>query len=111
LCLHPSILGLCKQDPSDSGDTRAGTNADDGEAPADRQGELDRYADEFANLVRQCPPAPSDAPSDWLGRLPAEVYTYYVHGVNTFGARARTPAQHRGRLDLLHTALVLMWIE
>lgn len=99
------------QDPSDSGDTRTGTNPDDGEAPADRQGDLDRYADEFANLVRQCPPARSEAPSDWLGRLPAEVYTYYAHGVHTFGARARTPAQHRGRLYLLHTALVLMWIE
>lgn len=99
------------QDTSNPGDSRTGANPDGGEAPADRKGELDRYADEFADLVRQCPPARSDAPSDWLGRLPDEVYTYYGHGVNTFGDRARAPAQHRGRLYLLHTALVLMWIE
>jgi hypothetical protein len=99
------------QDPSNSGDPRTGAAPDDGGAPPAREGELDRYSDEFADLVRQCPPARSDAPSDWLGRLPAEIYTYYGHGVNTFGDRAQTPAQHRGRLYLLHTALVLMWIE
>lgn len=73
--------------------------------------ELDRYADEFADLVRQCPPSRTEAPSDWLARLPAEIFTYYGHGIATFGASAETPAQRRGRLYLLHTALVLMWMS
>jgi hypothetical protein len=98
------------QDAPDSGNTTARTPPTDGQT-AGSQSELDRYADEFADLVRQCPPSRAEGPSDWLGRLPAEIYAYYNHGVATFGRSAQTPAQRRGRLYLLHTALVLMWIE
>jgi hypothetical protein len=80
-------------------------------ASEDARSELDRYADEFADLVRQCPPSRAEAPSDWLARLPAEIFAYYGHGIATFGGSAETPAQRRGRLYLLHTALVLMWMR
>jgi hypothetical protein len=99
------------QNTPDSDETRAATSPVEGPAPADTQDELDRYADEFADLVRQCPPSRTEAPSDWLARLPAEIFAYYDHGVATFGGRAQTPAQRRGRLYLLHTALVLMWMN
>lgn len=97
------------QDTLDSDDTTDGAGAADG--PADPQTELDRYADEFADLVRQYPPSRTDAPPDWLARLPAEIFVYYGHGIGTFGGSAQTPAQRRGRLYLLHTTLVLMWMK
>lgn len=97
------------QDTLDSDGTTVGAGPADG--PVDPEVNLDRYANEFANLVRQYPPSRTDVPSDWLGRLPDEIYAYFRHGIATFGGSAQTPAQRRGRLYLLHTALVLMWIE
>ena len=73
--------------------------------------ELDRYSEEFATLVSQWPPAPDEAPVDWLRRLPDEAFAYFQQGVATFGRKPQSPGQRRGRLYLLHTALVLMWIR
>jgi photoactive yellow protein len=46
-----------------------------------------------------------------LRRLPEEVFQYYWNGISTFGADARTPMQRRGRLYLMHTALLFMWMS
>jgi len=99
------------QNASDPDTTMAEATAADGSASGGGRNELDRYADEFADLVRQYPPSRTDAPADWLGRLPVEAYTYYSRGVATFGGSAQTSDQRRGRLYLLHTALVFMWMQ
>lgn len=71
--------------------------------------ELDIFAAEFAKLVDRHTPSRSDTPSAWLRRLPDEAYRYYEEGIATFGADARTPIERRGRLYLIHTALLFMW--
>jgi len=73
--------------------------------------ELDIYAAEFARLVDRYVPSRRNTPSEWLGRLPDEVYQYYRRGASTFGADARTPVERRGRLYLLHTAVLFMWMS
>ena len=73
--------------------------------------ELDIYAAEFAKLVDRHTPSRNDTPSEWLGRLPDEVYRYYQKGVSTFGTEARTPIERRGRLYLIHTSLLFMWMS
>jgi len=73
--------------------------------------ELDLYAAEFAKLVRRCPPSRTETPSDWLARLPDEVFLYYHRGTTTFGRTAESPVERRGRLYLIHTALVFMWMR
>ncbi len=73
--------------------------------------ELDIYAAEFAKLVERRPPSRKDAPSTWLSRLPDEAFLYYHKGTATFGREARTPIERRGRLYLIHTALVFMWMS
>jgi hypothetical protein len=73
--------------------------------------ELDIYAAEFAKLVSRYSPHRGETPSDWLSRLPNEAYLYYHRGTSTFGREARTPIERRGRLYLIHTALVFMWMS
>lgn len=73
--------------------------------------ELDLYAAEFAKLVSRYSPYRHEAPSAWLSRLPNEVYLYFHRGTTTFGRDARTPIERRGRLYLIHTALVFMWMN
>jgi len=73
--------------------------------------ELDVYAAEFAKLVDRHMPSRDDSPSEWLRRLPDEVYHYYQEGVSTFGAEAQTPIERRGRLYLIHTSLLFMWMS
>lgn len=73
--------------------------------------ELDLYAAEFAKLVRRYPPSRTETPSDWLARLPGEAFLYYHRGTTTFGRTAESPVERRGRLYLIHTALVFMWIR
>lgn len=73
--------------------------------------ELDIYAAEFAKLVDRYTPSRSDTPSEWLGRLPDEVFRYYQKGVSTSGSEARAPIERRGRLYLIHTALLFMWVS
>jgi hypothetical protein len=78
---------------------------------ADNSAELDLYAAEFAKLVRRYPPSRTDFPSDWLTRLPDEAFSYYHRGTATFGRTAQSPMERRGRLYLIHTALVFMWMR
>lgn len=73
--------------------------------------ELDIYAAEFAKLVERHPPSRRKPPSDWLARLPNEAFLYYHQGTSTFGRKAQTPIERRGRLYLIHTALVFMWMS
>ena len=73
--------------------------------------ELDIYAAEFAKLVDRFVPSRCEQPSDWLATLPDEALHYYSHGISTFGRGARTPIERRGRLYLIHTALVFMWMS
>lgn len=73
--------------------------------------ELDIYAAEFAKLVEGHPPSRQAHPSTWLSRLPNEAFLYYHRGTSTFGRDARTPIERRGRLYLIHTALVFMWMS
>jgi hypothetical protein len=73
--------------------------------------ELDIYAAEFAKLVNRYAPSRTDQPSDWLGRLPDEAFHYYNRGISTFGGEATSPIDRRGRLYLVHTALVFMWLS
>jgi len=79
--------------------------------PRNRTKELDIYAAEFAKLVDRHSPSRSDVPSEWLRRLPDEAYRYYQEGVSTFGSEARTPIERRGRLYLIHTSLLFMWMS
>jgi hypothetical protein len=79
--------------------------------PRNSTKELDIYAAEFAKLVDRHAPSRRDTPSDWLRRLPDEAYHYYREGVSTFGSDARTPIERRGRLYLIHTALLFMWMN
>lgn len=79
--------------------------------PRDTTQELDIYAAEFAKLVDRHSPSRRDTPSGWLRRLPDEAYRYYQKGVSTFGSTARTPIERRGRLYLIHTALLFMWMN
>lgn len=80
-------------------------------SPRNTTKELDIYAAEFAKLVDRYAPSRGDRPSDWLRRLPDEAYHYYQEGVSTFGSDARTPIERRGRLYLIHTALLFMWMN
>ena len=73
--------------------------------------ELDIYAAEFAKLVDEHPPTRTDTPKAWLGRLPNEAFLYYQRGLATFGADATTPVERRGRLYLIHTTLLFMWMS
>lgn len=79
-------------------------------SPAHAQ-ELERYAGEFAELVKRCPPRRHEPPYNWLSRLPDEAFEYFRAGITTFGQEAESPHQRRGRLYLLHAALVLLWIR
>jgi hypothetical protein len=79
--------------------------------PRNTTKELDIYAAEFAKLVDKHSPSRSDTPSDWLQRLPDEAYRYYREGVSTFGSDAQTPIERRGRLYLIHTSLLFMWMS
>lgn len=90
---------VLSRDATTSNDSSANTTA-----------ELDIYAAEFAKLVDRYPPSRTEAPSDWLKRLPDEAFSYYHRGTMTFGREAATPIERRGRLYLIHTALVFMWM-
>jgi hypothetical protein len=79
--------------------------------PRNTAKELDIYAAEFAKLVDRHTPSRSDTPSAWLRRLPNEAFNYYKEGVSTFGSDAQTPIERRGRLYLIHTALLFMWMS
>jgi hypothetical protein len=79
-------------------------------SPTNETSELDLYAAEFAKLVDRYVPSRTETPSDWLQRLPDEAFSYYHHGTVTFGREAETPIERRGRLYLIHTALVFMWM-
>jgi hypothetical protein len=82
-------------------------------APSDNSStsELDLYAAEFAKLVDRYSPSRTEQPSDWLGRLPNEAFHYFDRGISTFGDEAQSPIDRRGRLYLVHTALVFMWMS
>jgi hypothetical protein len=71
----------------------------------------DRFSEEFADLVCQRPPSLGNEPGRWLSRLPAELFRYYDRGVASFGHRPQSDRERRGRVYLLHTALVLLWME
>lgn len=86
------------------------TTTTSSEPSASSTSELDIYAGEFAKLVDRHPPSRTEAPSDWLRRLPDEAFSYYHRGTVTFGREAETPIERRGRLYLIHTALVFMWM-
>jgi hypothetical protein len=73
--------------------------------------ELDIYAAEFADLVDRYTPHRDTPPSEWLKQLPGEVFLYYREGISTFGRTASTPVERRGRLYLIHTALLFMWMS
>ncbi len=73
--------------------------------------ELDVYAAEFAKLVDRHSPSRQDTPPEWLRRLPDEAYQYYQEGISTFGSTAQTPIERRGRLYIIHTALLFMWMS
>ncbi len=95
-----------------SGTVEVGTEASQRpSSEAAAKDELDRYSEEFAALIEQHPPVPNGTPSDWLRRLPDEVFQYYQHGISTFGQEAESTDQRRGRLYLLHTSLVFMWMK
>lgn len=69
------------------------------------------YAAEFAKLVDRHVPSRRDRPVDWLRRLPNEAFQYYERGAASFGTAAETPIERRGRLYLIHTALLFMWMS
>lgn len=73
--------------------------------------ELDVYAAEFAKLVAQCTPHRDSTPAGWLRQLPDEAVDYYREGIATFGKEAATPVERRGRLYLIHTCLLFMWMS
>ena len=79
--------------------------------PNDQANELDIYTAEFAKLVDRYLPSRASTPSAWLARLPDEAFLYYHRGTATFGREARTPIERRGRLYLIHTTLVFMWMS
>ena len=79
--------------------------------PRNATEELDLYAAEFAKLVDRYEPSRREAPSAWLRRLPNEAYRYYEEGISTFGAHAQDPIERRGRLYLIHTALLFLWMS
>ena len=79
--------------------------------PRNTTKELDIYAAEFAKLVDRHSPTRSDTPTDWLRRLPDEAYRYFQEGISTFGSDAKTPIERRGRLYLIHSALLFMWMS
>jgi hypothetical protein len=71
-----------------------------------------RYADEFADLVRRNPPSHDDgAVVDWMKALPDGVYETYRRGIESYGCSEPTGDERRGRLYLTHTALLFMWIS
>lgn len=72
---------------------------------------LDRFSEEFALLVRKHVPSFGKKPADWLARLPSEVFFYYSRGNASFGRPIQSEIEERGRLYLLHTALVLLWMR
>jgi hypothetical protein len=73
---------------------------------------LDQYAREFAELVQQYPPRRGrENILRWLRRVPLEVFKYYRWGIVSYGRQARSPAERRGRLYLLHTTLLFMWMD
>ena len=93
---------------------RSSAKGDSAKAGAKRTGsanELDIFAAEFAKLVERYEPCQQKRPADWLGRLPNEAFEYYDRGLATFGSDARTPIERRGRLYLMHTALLFMWMS
>ena len=73
--------------------------------------ELDIFAAEFAKLVERYRPSRQKRPADWLDRLPNEAFKYYDRGLASFGRGAHTPIERRGRLYLMHTALLFMWMS
>lgn len=73
--------------------------------------ELDIYASEFAKLVSSHSPSRRSTPAEWLRRLPNEVFYYYEQGISTFESNADSPAERRGRLYLIHTGLLFMWMR
>jgi hypothetical protein len=77
----------------------------------DARNERDVFAAEFAKLVDSYTPSRTEAASKWLGRLPSEAFYYYRSGIATFGTGAGSPIERRGRLYLIHTALVFMWMS
>ena len=77
----------------------------------DSTSDLDVFSAEFAKLVSAYTPSRTDTPPAWLGRLPNEAFKYYRRGIATFGEEVNTPTERRGRLYLIHTTLVLMWMS
>lgn len=73
--------------------------------------ELDVYAAEFAKLVARYTPHRDDTPAGWLRQLPDEAFYYYREGIATFGEEAATPIERRGRLYLIHSCLLFMWMN
>jgi hypothetical protein len=105
----PSLHATQDAPSSSSTNTAAVKN----ELPPDREADpLDRYAREFAELVRQHPPERGEEHIlTWPRRVPDEVFRYYRSGIRSYGREARTPVERRGRLYLMHTTLLFMWMD
>jgi hypothetical protein len=96
-----------------SSSPRSATNPSSAIAPsAHFDSEREQYASEFTELVRTYPPEGNSArPSTWLRRLPKEALAYYRCGIVSYGRPVETPLEKRGRLYLMHSALLFMWMS
>jgi hypothetical protein len=98
-------------DWTDQAPAPTGRDSANGHRGAQNAEKSDRFSEEFAVLVWERPPSPGEEPAGWLSRLPAELFWYYDRGVASFGRRPQSDRERRGRGYLLHTALVLLWME
>lgn len=94
-----------------SASSPTGARTDGSPQTEDAPSELDVYAAEFAKLVDHYTPTRGQDPSMWLRQLPNEAFRYFQQGIATFGDAAETPLERRGRLYLMHTALLFMWMD
>ena len=97
--------------PRPSEVTQVGSPTQVGSKQDHSASELDIFAAEFAKLVERYRPSRKKRPADWLARLPIEAFKYYDRGLASFGGDAHTPIERRGRLYLMHTALLFMWMS
>lgn len=95
-------------DPPDAGSS----DSPDSSSSSDSSPTLDRYAKEFARLVERLRPHRGDAQvAAWMRGLPNDAFRFYESGISTYGSEAETPDEQRGRLYLIHTALLFMWMS
>ena len=80
-------------------------------APAEEAEAPNPYAAEFAKLVERCTPSRQMTPSLWLWQIPNEAFRYYRGGLRSFGSGASTTTMRRGRVYLVQTTLLFMWMS